>query len=196
MGTMASGVWRGRKWDFLIALHGKQPPDQREWEAYCQRQAEAESPERVRGLTLTLGAGPNRRQRVQLVEIHRRAGAPASAPASVITDSALVRGIIATFTWIGLVQGVRMFSLCELHDALDYVGVEPEEKEELLAALEQLGEGIDDGNPIRFALELARRRSQPARSVREAPSAVRAAGRALAQREGDRPPQAQRPDHR
>jgi hypothetical protein len=162
MATMASAQWRGRKWDYLIAVHGKQNPTDAEWEEICRLFRQTDSPERVRGLALTIGGSPNRRQRARLAEAMRHAEIPTGLIAVAITDSAVVRGIIASFTWIGMVLGMRAFPLGDLHDALDYLGVAHEEKADLLAALERLGEGVSDGNPVKIALDRAGRRVRPA----------------------------------
>jgi hypothetical protein len=159
MATMASTLWRGHRFHFLVALHGKKAPADPEWDAYCALQANCDAPERLRGLTITMGGAPNRAQRKRVLAVHAQIGSPASAIGSVVTDSVLVRGICATFTWFGIVQGLRMFPLCNIHAGLDWAGATRGEKGELLADLTQLGDLLDDHNPIRFALEQSRRRA-------------------------------------
>jgi hypothetical protein len=156
---MASGLWSGRNWKFLIALHGRASPNDDEWDEYCRLQANLEAPDDVRGFTVTLGGAPNRSQRVRLLEVHRGNGTSRDAVGSVVSDSAFVRGILATFTWLGLVQGLRSFSLIDFHEALDYIGVVRSEKDELVTYLSRIGDVLGDANPIRVALAQARRRA-------------------------------------
>lgn len=159
MATMASMRWKARRWDYLVALHGRIQPSDEAWDRYGALLEAAPVPADVRGIAVSLRGAPNARQRARHLEIHRRIGMPRDVLACVVTDSAFTVGVINAFAFTGLVQGIHGFPLRNLFTALEYVGVERHERERLVADLLRLGETVDDTNPMRVALENARRAS-------------------------------------
>jgi hypothetical protein len=158
MATMASMHWRGRRWSYIAVLHGRLPPSQQEWDAYCERLASTKEPALLRGIVVSLRGAPNARQRAQVVAVHQRLRNH-EGMGCVLSDSAVSRGIVNALSWAGVIQGTHAFSLREMEPALEYVGVEEGEKQALIDALVRLGDTIDDENPVRVALDRARRAS-------------------------------------
>jgi hypothetical protein len=159
MATMASRLWSGRRWTYIIALHGRRPPSQQDWDAYLDDTAAVKDPPLLRGLVFTAGGAPNARQRARNIEVHRSIGVARDAMCSVISDSAVVRAILTAYTWTGMMTGMHAFAVRQMDEAFGYVGIEPGEKPALLDLLVRLGDSIDDVNPVRLALERVRKAS-------------------------------------
>lgn len=132
----------------MLAVHGKLNPSVADWNAYCALTAACLTPHDVQGITVTVGAGPNARQRNQVSTIHKQIGVPADAKGCVITDSALVRGVVTAFTWAGVVKRIRAFPLRDLFKGFEYVSIDQSEHMNILSVLQKLGEEIADGNPV------------------------------------------------
>ncbi len=145
---MASSLWDGRRWQYIVAVHGTDPIDNAEWDTYCQLFARIDAPERVRGFTLTQGSAPTSHQRRQLKEAHRTAGVPEKAVGAIVTDSAIVRGAITTLAWLGVGTGTRAFRPSDFPAALRHVDIDPEEEAAFIAELARLGEMMGAKNPL------------------------------------------------
>lgn len=80
--------------DVLVVVHTRNPPADEEWTPFVQIHGLSTT---ERCLVLTLGGGPNSRQRSQLVnELRER-----PVPTTVLTDSVVVRGIVTALSWLG-----------------------------------------------------------------------------------------------
>lgn len=159
MRNMASMLWRGRRWWYIVALHGRRPPSQTEWDEYCRLTGQAPDTAALRGVVFTLRGAPNARQRAQNLAVHRAIGVPRRGACCVITDSHVVRGIMNAFTWAGVMLGMHAFATRDLDAALAYVDLDRDEAAALLDDLVRLGDTIDDANPVRVALGHVRRRA-------------------------------------
>jgi len=149
MATMNSALWRSNhNQEYVLALHGKLNPADADWDQYCGLVAKTVSPQTLKGLTITLGAGPNAKQRSTITTIHKEFGVAPDSIGAVVTDSALVRGVITALTWAGIVRKIRAFPLRDLNAGFTYVGVDEAEHAHLIVLLTTLGEKIDDGNPM------------------------------------------------
>ena len=148
MATMASLLWQGARFEYIVTLHGNLPPAPAEWTKSCALFPLAKTPSDLRGLIITTGGGPNAQQRKTVSEAHAKSGVKRDAVASVISDSALVRGVITALGWLGTGQGMRAFRFADANTAFAYIGITPEDIPRLLIDLTSAGASIADGNPM------------------------------------------------
>ena len=149
MAKMASGSWTSEAGnDCIVAVHGRLPPSNAEWQSYCGLVFALRNPALTKGVTFTLGGGPNAKQRATLTDIHRKLVIPVDVKGAVISDSTMVRGVITAFAWAGIAKGMRSFSARDVHAGLDYVEIAIENHPAVINLLSKLGAAIDDGNPL------------------------------------------------
>lgn len=99
----------------LVVLHTAQNPREDEWAEHC-RFVESEF-SRIRGvLVLSDGGGPNTKQRGMLRNVVKEA-APRTA---IMTDSAIVRGIITSLKWFAS-DRFAAFARDDLQGALRHI---------------------------------------------------------------------------
>ncbi len=107
----------------LYAIHTTAAPSEAEWMGYLnelsQLRAQLAEPSAVRGLTLTDGGAPNAGQRRRLVQT----AGEAAIRASIVTDSALVRGAVTALSWVK--QGPRAYPPARFDDALANLELPP-----------------------------------------------------------------------
>jgi hypothetical protein len=135
---------------WVVVVHGDAPPSDEDWDGYVDFLREAIVGRR--GLVITDGAGPNGRQREQLVALPQ----VTAAPFAVVTPSAVARGIVTALGWLG--QSIKAFSPARIDDALQHLEVPPELRPWMLKQIAslrtELGSGArsDDTDPSRRAL--------------------------------------------
>lgn len=108
-------------------------PSQQDWEdsmmVFQQHQG------RTTGvLVFTEGGAPNPSQRKQFAERYDKASA---IPIAVVSDSALARGAITAFRWLGLVA-MEAFAPGDLDKALEHSKAEPAARARIRAELTRL----------------------------------------------------------
>ena len=106
----------------VILVHGEEPPSQAEWTTYIgvlvplvRRGA--------RVLVITDGVGPTAAQRELM---NRYLEGPVRT--AVVTAASFARGIVTVLSWFN--PGIRAFAPAQLSDALDYLQVNSNEREE------------------------------------------------------------------
>jgi hypothetical protein len=108
-------------------VHTHLAPDQGEWDASMDSAIEkAESGTIACILVFTDGGAPNPLQRARITGSKTFA----SLPLAVITDSALVRGVLTALNWMGMAG--KPFSTMKVQQALDHLAVPLDQRDELL----------------------------------------------------------------
>jgi hypothetical protein len=118
--TGKSMVWREVR-GVVVVVHGAQAPMDGEWEAFVDVVRERLAQDPTAFLVVTSGGAPNARQRRSLTE----ALAGRAVPVAVVTDMALLRGIVTAFGWFN--RGIRGFALrngAGTQEALRYLRIE------------------------------------------------------------------------
>lgn len=107
----------------IIVVHNENPPTDEEWRSYLKFLERAIVALEVSGiLVYTAGGAPTAPQRVdyaKLIDRHRCAFSCA-----VVSDSALVRGVVTAFAWWTSQKHIRSFMPTELRHAMGFAGVE------------------------------------------------------------------------
>jgi hypothetical protein len=107
--------------ELFLFLHGGQPPLDHEWQAsidaYQACEEEHGDISRVRILVVTDGGAPSSRQRGKLNDFLKGR----ILPISVISDSALVRGVVTAFSWFN--PKIRSFPPRLAWQACEHVNV-------------------------------------------------------------------------
>jgi hypothetical protein len=106
--------------DLLILYYSEKNPTDPEWDAWiaCVKQRAHSAM-----LIWSDGGAPNPSQRARLVD-GTDAGPAPRPPLALLTDSALVRGMMTAFAWLrGRHQPMKAFPQRELDQALAWLGV-------------------------------------------------------------------------
>jgi len=115
--------------DVLVLVHGESEPQDREWDAFLDLYDK--SLMELRGLLVsTPGPGPDSARRKRLSEINSKR----RVPISVMTPSAVTRGIVTALSWLGL--AIRSFEPRSVDKALDHIGVTGAARAKVAAALD------------------------------------------------------------
>jgi hypothetical protein len=122
---------------YFVSYHTAAPPTDEEWRdqlVYVDgRMAE------LRGvLVVADGGGPNVVQRKQLAELFQGK----LPPVAVITESAMVRGMLVALSWFGLKQ--RAFAPADFEKALQFLGANGHARTVVTKAIEQLRADVAD----------------------------------------------------
>ena len=106
----------------IVLKHGSGAPSEQEWKAYMDGLGPvAHRLEQMRILVLTDGGRPRRDQQTQLTTIL----AGRSVRTAVVSSSTAVRFVISVFALMN--PGIRGFASSHLTEALEYLGLNPNE---------------------------------------------------------------------
>ncbi|WP_437965376.1 hypothetical protein WMF04_37940 [Sorangium sp. So ce260] len=100
----------------LIAVHGREPPSDEEWDSYMQA-AGALPPTCTKTLVVTAGGGPNAKQRASINDFVSKN----TLTVAICTDALLVRQIGTALSWFN--PRVKAFRGNDLSAALRYLDV-------------------------------------------------------------------------
>ncbi|WP_437671653.1 hypothetical protein [Sorangium sp. So ce131] len=100
----------------LIAVHGREPPNDEDWEAYMQT-VFALPASCSKTLVVTAGGGPNAKQRASINEFVSKH----TLTVAICTDALLVRQISTALSWFN--PRVRSFRGNDIAAALRYLDV-------------------------------------------------------------------------
>jgi hypothetical protein len=145
--TMAGFVFKTSELDFVCALHGREAPRPGEWSSYCELLRDYfrnNAPERLRGITLTLGGGPDSRQRRELVDTMPQV--VMAARGAIITNSTIIRGIVTAFAWLQK-SGLQAFQPSDFLRGFAYVGMPSQEVDRFLVEAAACADVIVE-NPV------------------------------------------------
>src|SRR5262245_48264981 len=98
MSEMVSRVVRCGGMDIVLSVHTSRPPAPREWDEYVlstKRSIDAFGHEPMRAIAITDGGAPDARQRGQLNDVLQGR----TIPASILSDSVFVRGVVTALNW-------------------------------------------------------------------------------------------------
>jgi hypothetical protein len=116
----------------VISLHRHDSPTDEEWAEYMQALAIAmvalKGDKRgIRGMSISDGGGPNAKQREEINEFMRQFTG-GRGTISIVTANPFVRGIIKALSWFN--PQARGFSPDQMTEAIDYLGLTPEQRAE------------------------------------------------------------------
>jgi hypothetical protein len=122
----------------LLCIHGPLDVNDEEWVAYCRDSATL-SYVGTFAVVDRSGIGPNSRQRAEhSVALAKRTSPPRIA---VVTDSKAHRGIVTVMNWMQ--RGtLKAFSPAQLREALNYAGVAPTARGQILRRVHELAIGV------------------------------------------------------
>lgn len=121
----------------LFVFHPDTAPAPSDWEAYLDTYAK--NVEQLTGvLVVTEGGAPNSAQRKQLSEVYRRTR---MVPVAIVCDSAITRGAITAFHWLGMVTMVP-FSPSQLDGAFEVVQASASTRAKIRTELRRLSTQI------------------------------------------------------
>ena len=111
-------------------IHNEHTPDEREWEEAMVCAIELAERKAINCfLVFTDGGAPNAMQRTRITD----SKAVAPLPTAVVTESALVRGVLKALNWMGKVG--KPFSPANVQSALDYLKIPAPQRPDLLRAV-------------------------------------------------------------
>jgi hypothetical protein len=102
----------------LLVVHPSRPPSGAEWDHFVTFSREKQQKGPIQMLVVTQGGAPNAAQRIQCRVLFESG----PLPVAVLSDSALVRGVVTALSWFN--PGIRGFSFragAGIHDALKYL---------------------------------------------------------------------------
>ncbi|WP_437294230.1 hypothetical protein [Sorangium sp. So ce426] len=100
----------------LIAVHGREPPSDEEWEGYMQA-AGSLPPTCTKTLVVTAGGGPNAKQRASINDYVSKT----ALTVAICTDALLVRQIGTALSWFN--PRVKAFRGSDVVAALRYLEI-------------------------------------------------------------------------
>lgn len=160
MSTKATTLAGGR--GLVYAVHDGRAPSDEEWSEYvanCRALLERVSDgSKVGGLAITDGGAPNARQRRLVIGVVSELAGEGMARirSSVISESALVRGVVTAFSWH--IPEMRIFAPSAVRVALDHVDVTTAEIGVVLRDLEQLAALVPNARTVRVVIDRLRAR--------------------------------------
>jgi hypothetical protein len=132
MANLVSVVWQDATHALLLALHGEAAPSEAEWDQYCSAITGVLAHPNGFGMVLTDGGTPNTAQRDRM---RRKDGGVARLNA-VITDKAVVRGVVTAVSWFN--PKIRAFAPREFPQAFEFLGLRAAQIRSVCAALQRL----------------------------------------------------------
>jgi hypothetical protein len=132
--TLAFGLVEG----IAVMVHGEQQPTDPEWDSYLEY-AKSIYPQDVRGqLVLSYGGAPSSRQRTAAALFGKKAYAGQPVPPSaILTNSLFVRAVVTVYRWT-LSTSYKAFAVDDFAGAGEYLGLSPEQLENVKAYLFKL----------------------------------------------------------
>ncbi len=167
-GTMSSSVVddERQQMSVLISVHGVQPPTDDEWEQYVRHCDELMrrhrgDTSRIGALSVTAGGGPTAGQRERLNGVT----AGKSVRVSIVTPSAVARGIVTALSWFN--PAVRAFAPQRFPAALAHLALSTHMQSVARARLASLRAEAREALPvIEVALATIDARASVAQSAR------------------------------
>ena len=122
-----------------IAVHGKSPPTDEEWQEYLDHIVAHVS--EIRGVLVnTIGGGPTTSQRRIATEHWNRYGS--TPKMAIMTVSPIVRGMAKALSWF-LGTNLRAFPIDGYEDACKHLGLTGEDGEEIKVMVKRLRGELD-----------------------------------------------------
>jgi len=121
MANLASVVWQDTTTALLLGVHGLHAPSDEEWDQYCSWIPDLLAQPNSGCVVLTDGGAPTSAQREQM----RKHLSHGPCWTAVITDKALVRGVVTAIRWFN--PKICAFAPWEVHEAFRFVGVRADE---------------------------------------------------------------------
>ncbi|MEM7157467.1 MAG: STAS/SEC14 domain-containing protein [Myxococcota bacterium] len=112
--STAKNILFERHQDWVLLVHGADPPNDDEWARYADVLRDAANSSGRGLLALTDGVGPNALQRKQVSDVKMRG--------AIVTLSRVARGIVTALGWVGV--EIKAFPPEDLEDALDYLEID------------------------------------------------------------------------
>lgn len=126
--------------DLFIVIHNAKPPSDAEWASYL-RSWQGRDMSKMRTLVFTAGGGPSTAQRK---EANTALGGKPSVT-SVVSDSAMVRGIVTALSWFN--SEIKAFNPTESTEAFRHLGItHAGDIERLWAQAKKLQAGLAEGS--------------------------------------------------
>ncbi len=120
----------------ILVFHYESVPTAAEWSSYLD--IYTKNIDRLSGvLVITEGGAPNSAQRKQLSETYEKTR---QAPVAIVSDSAIARGAITAFRWLGMVT-MTPFSPARLDEAMEFVKADPGTRTKLRAEIQRFSTG-------------------------------------------------------
>lgn len=132
MANLVSGAWQDETNALLLAVHGEDAPSDVEWDHYCEFIPQLLLHPNACSVVLTDGGAPTIMQRERM----RKQLGTASRWTAVITDKAMVRGVVTAIRWFN--PKVCAFAPWDVRDAFRFVGLSSEQIANVLEALSAL----------------------------------------------------------
>jgi hypothetical protein len=132
MANLASVVWQDATHALLLALHGREAPSEAEWLEYCNAIPGVLAHPNGFGMVLTDGGAPTSTQRDRM----RKRDGGTSRRNAVITDKAVVRGVVTAVSWFN--PKIRAFAPREFLGACEFLGLQGAQIASVCAAFQQL----------------------------------------------------------
>lgn len=120
----------------LLALHAEAAPSEAEWDKYLDAMPGVLAHPNGVGMVLTDGGTPSTAQRERM----RKKDAGAVRCNAIITDRAIVRGVVTAVSWFN--PKVCAFAPREFPQAFSFVGLSGAQIASVCATLEQLNHGL------------------------------------------------------
>jgi hypothetical protein len=132
MANLASAVWQDGPLALLLGIHGEQAPSDPEWDHYCSWMPSLLSQPSCGCVVVTDGGAPSSAQRERM----RQHVVVGSCWTAVITDKALVRGVVTAIRWFN--PTLCAFAPWEFAEAFKFVGVSSAQVRAVCGALLEL----------------------------------------------------------
>jgi hypothetical protein len=136
MANLASAVWQDGSSALLLGVHSELAPSEREWDQYCSWIPGLLRHPNGACVVLTDGGAPSSAQR----DFMRKHLGNASRWTAVITDKALVRGVVTAIRWFN--PKVCAFAPWEFPEAFKFVGVSGVQARSVCDALSALDQQL------------------------------------------------------
>lgn len=117
MANLASVVWKDATSAFLLGVHGPKAPSADEWDQYCGWIPDLLAHSDPGCVVMTDGGAPTSAQREQM----RQHLSQEQCWTAVVTDKALVRGVVTAIRWFNPM--ICAFAPWEVREAFKFVGV-------------------------------------------------------------------------
>jgi len=120
----------------ILVFHYDLTPAAAEWSSYLDMYTK--NIDRLTGvLVITEGGAPNSAQRKQLSETYEKTR---QVPVAIVSDSAIARGAITAFRWLGMVT-MTPFSPIRLDDAMEFVKADAATRVKLKTEIQRFSTG-------------------------------------------------------
>jgi hypothetical protein len=136
MANFASVIWHDTTHALLLALHGEAAPSDAEWEPYLDAIPRVLAHPSGMGIVLTDGGTPSSAQRERM----RRKDGGAVRCNAIITDNAIVRGVVTAVSWFN--PKICAFAPDDFSRACQLIGLDDTQITSVCAAFKQLDQQL------------------------------------------------------